>query len=119
MSPRPRICLTLRCDLFEATNIIGSVFYGVPLAIFLIAFFLKPIGGTAVFWGSSHNSDPDHPVLFHFEYRLPLVQLDRVCHLHRFEFDLSAFYRKQRADEILERQLECDVMPNNKRTHQA
>ncbi|MCX6954480.1 MAG: sodium:solute symporter [Verrucomicrobia bacterium] len=39
-------------NLIEASNIIGSIFYGVVLGIFLVAFFLKKIGGTAVFWGA-------------------------------------------------------------------
>jgi solute:Na+ symporter, SSS family len=37
-------------NLIQAGNIVGSVFYGVPLALFLVAFFLKWIGGTAVFF---------------------------------------------------------------------
>lgn len=39
-------------NLIQAINIIGSVFYGVFLALFLVAFFLKHIGGTAVFWAA-------------------------------------------------------------------
>ena len=39
-------------NLIEAINIIGSIFYGVMLGIFLVAFFLKQIGGTAVFWAA-------------------------------------------------------------------
>jgi solute:Na+ symporter, SSS family len=39
-------------NLIEAINIIGSIFYGVVLGIFLVAFFLKHIGGTAVFWSA-------------------------------------------------------------------
>ena len=39
-------------NLIEAVNILGSIFYGVVLGIFLVAFFLKQIGGTAVFWGA-------------------------------------------------------------------
>jgi Na+/proline symporter len=39
-------------NLIQATNIIGSIFYGVMLGLFLVAFFLKWIGGTAVFWAS-------------------------------------------------------------------
>jgi Na+/proline symporter len=37
-------------NLIQASNILGSLFYGVPLGIFLVAFFLRKIGGTAVFW---------------------------------------------------------------------
>jgi solute:Na+ symporter, SSS family len=36
-------------NLVQAANIVGSVFYGVPLALFLIAFFIPFIGGTEVF----------------------------------------------------------------------
>jgi Na+/proline symporter len=39
-------------NLIEAINIIGSIFYGVVLGIFLVAFFLKWVGGTAVFWAA-------------------------------------------------------------------
>ncbi|MGE5107567.1 MAG: sodium:solute symporter [Sphingobacteriales bacterium] len=36
-------------SLIEAVNVLGSLFYGVILGIFLVAFFLKNIGGRAVF----------------------------------------------------------------------
>lgn len=36
-------------NLIEAVNIIGSVFYGTILGIFLVAFFMKRVGGNAVF----------------------------------------------------------------------
>lgn len=36
-------------SLVEAVNILGSLFYGTMLGIFLIAFFVKRIGGTATF----------------------------------------------------------------------
>ncbi len=36
-------------NLIEAVNIIGSLFYGVILGIFAVAFFFKKIGGSAVF----------------------------------------------------------------------
>ncbi len=39
-------------NLIQMTNIIGSIFYGVVLGLFLIAFFLKHIGGTAAFWAA-------------------------------------------------------------------
>lgn len=39
-------------NLIQAVNIVGSVFYGVPLALFLVAFFLKRVGGTAIFWAA-------------------------------------------------------------------
>ena len=36
-------------NLIEAINILGSIFYGVVLGLFLVAFFLRHVGGTAVF----------------------------------------------------------------------
>src|SRR5262249_59834477 len=36
-------------NLIEAINILGSIFYGVLLGLFLVAFFLRRVGGTAVF----------------------------------------------------------------------
>ncbi len=39
-------------NLIQAVNIVGSVFYGVVLALFLVAFFIKRVGGTAVFWAA-------------------------------------------------------------------
>ncbi|MBI3884212.1 MAG: sodium:solute symporter [Opitutae bacterium] len=39
-------------NLIQATNIVGSIFYGVVLGLFLVAFFLKRVGGTAVFWAA-------------------------------------------------------------------
>jgi Na+(H+)/acetate symporter ActP len=39
-------------NLIEALNIIASVFYGVVLGIFLVAFFFKRVHGTAVFFAA-------------------------------------------------------------------
>ena len=39
-------------SLIEAVNILGSLFYGTILGIFLTAFYLKRAGGTAVFAGA-------------------------------------------------------------------
>jgi SSS family solute:Na+ symporter len=36
-------------NLIEAINILGSIFYGVVLGIFLVAFFFRRVGGSAVF----------------------------------------------------------------------
>jgi Na+/proline symporter len=36
-------------SLIEAVNVLGSLFYGVILGIFLVAFYMKKIGATAVF----------------------------------------------------------------------
>jgi solute:Na+ symporter, SSS family len=39
-------------NLIEAINILGSIFYGVVLGIFLVAFFLRRVGGSAVFFAA-------------------------------------------------------------------
>ncbi len=39
-------------NLIQAVNILGSVFYGVMLALFIVAFFIRRVGGTAIFWAA-------------------------------------------------------------------
>ncbi len=39
-------------SLIEAVNVLGSLFYGVILGIFLVAFYLKNIQANAVFWAA-------------------------------------------------------------------
>lgn len=39
-------------SLIEAVNVLGSWFYGVILGIFLVAFYLKRVGGNAIFWAA-------------------------------------------------------------------
>jgi Na+/proline symporter len=39
-------------NLIQAVNILGSIFYGVMLGLFVVAFFVKRVGGTAVFWAA-------------------------------------------------------------------
>jgi SSS family transporter len=39
-------------SLIEAVNILGSLFYGVILGIFLLAFYVKKVGGHATFWSA-------------------------------------------------------------------
>lgn len=44
--------VTLAENLIQFANIVASIFYGVVLGLFLVAFFLKWVRGTAVFWGA-------------------------------------------------------------------
>jgi SSS family solute:Na+ symporter len=39
-------------NLLEAVNILGSLFYGTILGIFIVAFYMKSIGGKAVFYAA-------------------------------------------------------------------
>lgn len=46
------LSITLAENLIQFANIIASIFYPVLLGLFFVAFFLKKVGGTAVFWGA-------------------------------------------------------------------
>jgi Na+/proline symporter len=46
------LCAHLAENLIQAINILGSIFYGVVLGLFLAAFFVRRVGGTAVFWAA-------------------------------------------------------------------
>ncbi len=61
-------------NLIEAINIIGSIFYGVVLGIFLVAFFLKSIGGTAVFW-SAIAAQTLIFALYFLRHRFPVLDI--------------------------------------------
>jgi SSS family solute:Na+ symporter len=52
-------------SLVEAVNILGSLFYGTMLGIFLLAFYCKPVKGTAVFVGALTG---EIVVLYCFQY---------------------------------------------------
>jgi len=46
------LCAHLAENLIQAVNILGSIFYGVMLGLFVVAFFVRHVGGTAVFWAA-------------------------------------------------------------------
>ncbi len=39
-------------NLIQAVNILGSIFYGPMLGVFVVGFFLKRVTGTAAFWAT-------------------------------------------------------------------
>src|SRR6202035_3973179 len=39
-------------NVIQAVNSLGSIFYGVMLGLFIVAFFLRQVGGSAVFWSA-------------------------------------------------------------------
>jgi SSS family solute:Na+ symporter len=57
-------------NLIQAINILGSIFYGVVLGIFLVAFFLKRVGGTAVFWSAVITQTLIFVLFFFFRERV-------------------------------------------------
>ena len=38
-------------SLIEAVNVLGSLFYGSLLGVFVLAFFFRRVHGTGAFWG--------------------------------------------------------------------
>lgn len=44
---------TLFENLIQLVNIIGSIFYGTVLGIFLVGFYVKYVKGKAIFWGAA------------------------------------------------------------------
>jgi Na+/proline symporter len=46
------LCLTLAENLVQAVNIVGALFYPVMLSLFVVGFFMRRIGGIAVFWSA-------------------------------------------------------------------
>jgi solute:Na+ symporter, SSS family len=58
-------------SLVEAVNIIGSMFYGTILGIFLVAFYMKRAGGHAVFAGAIAGQT----AVFYFKFATPIAFL--------------------------------------------
>ena len=58
-------------SLIEAVNVLGSLFYGVILGIFLVAFYFKKLGGTATFVAALIMEA--FVVLLFFNERIPLI----------------------------------------------
>jgi Na+/proline symporter len=59
-------------NLIQAVNIIGSLFYGVILGIFLTAFFLKRVGGRATFRAALVSEVLVVAIFILNEYDIPL-----------------------------------------------
>ena len=60
-------------NLIQAVNIVASIFYGVVLALFLVAFFLRWVHGTAVFWAAVAAQLLVFVLFSYAEHQLPLV----------------------------------------------
>jgi solute:Na+ symporter, SSS family len=58
-------------NLIQAVNILGSIFYGVMLGLFVVAFFLRPVGGSAVFWSALVSQ----ALIFYLYFTLPISYL--------------------------------------------
>jgi solute:Na+ symporter, SSS family len=58
-------------NLIQAVNILGSIFYGVMLGLFVVAFFLRHVGGSAVFWSALVSQ----ALIFFLYFTLPISYL--------------------------------------------
>ncbi len=65
-------------SLIEAVNILGSLFYGTILGIFLVAFYCKRVGGTAVFAAALVARGGRGRLLPLHRHLVPLVQRGRL-----------------------------------------
>lgn len=88
-------------SLIEAVNILGSLFYGTMLGIFLLAFYFKSIGGTATFWAAFAG---EAAVLYCFAFtNLPWLWYNVVgCGVViGVAFVLNFFVHKNRGDSTI------------------
>lgn len=60
-------------NLIQAVNIVGSIFYGNILGIFLVAFFVKYVKGTAVFYAAIISQIG--VIVLHFMSTLGVIQI--------------------------------------------
>ncbi|MBV9876887.1 MAG: sodium:solute symporter [Verrucomicrobia bacterium] len=58
-------------NLIQAVNILGSIFYGVMLGLFIVAFFIRHVGGSAVFWSALVSQ----ALIFFLYFTLPISYL--------------------------------------------
>jgi Na+/proline symporter len=65
-------------NLIQAVNILGSIFYGTVLGLFMVAFFLPRCAG-----GGARGAGGDHRHVLCDEHRLPVVQRARLRHRRR------------------------------------
>ena len=65
-------------NLIQAVNILGSIFYGVVLGLFLVAFFLPRVAGTAVFLGGPGRAGVGDRRVRRAADFIPVVQRHRL-----------------------------------------
>ena len=80
-------------NLIQAANIVGSVFYGVPLALFLVAFLHSVHRRHRGILLGDHIAGAGIRALFYAEHQLSLVQFDRVRRLRVLACD-SGYFRR-------------------------
>jgi SSS family solute:Na+ symporter len=64
-------------NLVQLVNILGSLFYGTILGVFLAAFFFKRIGGNAIFIAAI-NTEFVILMLFFFEKKISYLWLNPI-----------------------------------------
>ena len=65
---------TLFENLIQLVNIIGSIFYGTVLGIFLVGFYLKFVKAKAIFWGAAISQTTIFFIYYYFIHIYPSGQ---------------------------------------------
>ncbi len=65
---------TLFENLIQLVNILGSIFYGTVLGIFLVGFLIKYVKGKAIFWSAAISQISIFFIYFYFIHRHPSGQ---------------------------------------------
>jgi Na+(H+)/acetate symporter ActP len=95
---------SLKENLIQAVNIVGSWFYGVVLGLFLVAFFLKRVGGTAVFWATL--AAQALVFFLHFAYKLSYLWYNPIGCIACVAFSLGLSFVIGAERKALEPQLD-------------
>lgn len=68
-------------NLIEMVNVLGSLFYGTILGIFLVAFFIKKVKSNAIFWAALTGESVVLSIHFGRVWNIPLFMLYEVGYL--------------------------------------
>ncbi len=68
-------------NLIEMVNVLGSLFYGTILGIFVVAFFIKRVKGNAVFWSALVGEAVVLAIHFGRVYEIPFFMIYEVEYL--------------------------------------
>jgi hypothetical protein len=82
-------------NLIQFVNIVGSLYYGTLLGIFLVAFYIRRIGGTAVFWAAIVSEGIVVYCYYYTEVAFLLYNVIGCVGVILISFLLQAFLPKQ------------------------
>jgi hypothetical protein len=80
-------------NLIELVNIIGSIFYGTILGIFIVAFFFKNLKGNEVFWSACISQILIFIIYFFVDIGYLWLNFIGTFSTIMFSFVLNYFYK--------------------------